>query len=251
MMVRLRTTLLVILLASTGHAATTYRSTVTTRNRLKNPPLVQRVVADGDRRRLTVEHPEEPFSYDVLLSTDGGASVTALNSQIHTWYTFAKPPAQMREFFHIEITGRKTDLAEEPGAQPIGAFPVRKFVVHGSYTTVENYGGTKVNRAHSLTAMIWTTDQLPRSLAFPRLTITMGEDSIDEELRQKVDTIPGFPIRVITTVARAYDGGQPTVEMRTEEVDEVATVSAPAASLFARPASYSNQEPIVGGFARR
>ena len=250
-MVRLRTATLLILMACTAQAAMTYRTVVTTRNRFKSSPVVQRITADGNQRRLTVEHPEEPFSYDVLLSGDGGASVTALNSQLHTWYTLAKPSVRLSPSIHIEIVGRTTELREESGAEPIGAFPVRKFVVQASYTSLEDYGGTKVNRVHTLTAMIWTTDKLARALAFPPLTITMGEDSIDADLRQKTATLPGFPIRVITTVARAYDGGQPTVEMKSEEVDEVATIPAPPASLFVRPANYINQEPIIGGFAKR
>ncbi|MEA2325670.1 MAG: hypothetical protein QOE68_629, partial [Thermoanaerobaculia bacterium] len=45
----------VLLIATTAlHAATTYRVTTTIKGRLKRTPRVERVIADGDNRRLTV-----------------------------------------------------------------------------------------------------------------------------------------------------------------------------------------------------
>lgn len=246
----LRTATLVILLASTATAATTYRTTKSIRRRLKTSAVVQRVTADGDQRRLVTENPEEPFAYDVLLSDDGGASVTALNSHLHTWYVMKSPSTTSTSsspFVQTEITDRTTEVMEESGSEPIGGYPVRKFVIRASYTSRESYGGTIVKRSHTLTGMIWSTDRLSRQLAFPPTTITMGERSMDAAIREKIATIPGFPLRVTTTVARAYDGGEPIVEMRSEEVDQVATIPAPTKSLFVRPASYVNQEPLIGG----
>ena len=83
----------VLLIATTGlQAATTYRVTTTIKDRLKRIPRVERVIADGVNRRLAVEKQDEPFTHDVLLSLDGGKTVTALNTPLQTWFDFAILP---------------------------------------------------------------------------------------------------------------------------------------------------------------
>jgi len=244
---------LLFLVATSAQSAMTYRRTTTTRNGFHRPPVIEHITASGSNRRLVVENPFEPFTYDVLLSGDGGKTVTALNTKLQTWYTLtdASPKARPAAIpgIQIEFTDIKANLVEEAGAEPINGFTVRKFVVHGSFTSAESYGGTKVKRIHTVTAIIWTTDKLEGSLGFPLLSITVGE-KLDAELRQKIGAITGFPLRKIVTIARAYEGGQPTVEMISEEVDDVATIAAPPASLFMRPANYANQEPVIGGFSK-
>ncbi len=245
--------LILLLMAGSAQAAVTYRTTITTRIWVTRPPTVQRIVADGDRRRLIVEHQGEPFEYDVLLSADGGRSITALNTPLHTWYALSKPPAtatRLPPSMRVEIRDAKTEVTEEGGAEPIAGYPVRKFVVHVSYTTRETFGGTSANRVHTMTALVWTTDKLDRALAFPPLTLTVGVESIDADLVRKTASVPGFPLRVIATVSRAYEGGPPVVEMKTKEVDDVRAIPAAPESLFVRPEGYVNQEPIIGGVVK-
>ena len=80
----------VVIFATTAlQAATTYRVTTTVKERLKRIPSVERVIADGDNRRLTIEQQDEPFTHDILLSGDGGKTVTALNTPLQTWFDFA------------------------------------------------------------------------------------------------------------------------------------------------------------------
>jgi hypothetical protein len=236
------------LAASTAQTATTYRTTVTTKYRSERRVVVQRIIVDGDNRRLTVEHPEEPFTYDVLLSTDGGRTVTALNTALHTWYEAPKPWAStfLPVSIPTEIKNAKATVTEEPSTETIAGFPVRKFVIRAGYTSREDFSGTKVNRIHTMTTLLWTTDKLDRSLAFPILEITTRVESLDAELRQKSAAIPGFPLRCVTSLSHAYEGGEPSVEMRTSEVEEIRTVAPPPATLFVRPAGYVHQEPVIG-----
>jgi len=231
-------------------AATSYRVTITTKGRLKRVPIVQRVIADGDRRRLTVEQQDEVFTFDVLLSTDGGKTVTALNTPLRTWFDEAplqaEKPARIPGLAEIKIQDAKTSVIEEPTDVTIAGFVTRKFVVRASYTSLEKYGDTKVKRLHAMTTLLWTTDKLDPSLAFPIRSITFGVEPLDAELRQKQAVISGFPLRRVTTISRAYEGGEPSVEITTYEVDDIRTVPSPAASEFVRPNGYANQEPIIG-----
>jgi hypothetical protein len=239
---------LIIITSTALQAATTYRVTITTTERGKRPTVVRRVIADGENRRLTVEQQEAPFTYDVLLSTDGGKNTTALNTPLRTWYAVVdRPPTGtgLPPWMSAEIKDTKVSVAEEP-SEMFAGYPVRKFVIRAGYTTRENYSGTKVNRVHTMTTLLWTTDKLERSLAFPIPKVTFGVRSIDAELLLKTTSISGFPLREVTTISRAYEGGEPSVTMTTFEVDDIRTVPSPPASQFTRPAEYINQEPIIG-----
>jgi hypothetical protein len=239
---------LLVITPTALQAATTYRVTITRKDGFKQPPLVGHVIADGENRRLTYENRPEPFTEDVMLSTDGGETVTALNTSMRTW--FVTQPHEATEtglppLIRAETRNPKITMTEEPSPE-IAGYPVRKFVIHASYTTRENYSGTKVDRVHTMTTLIWTTDKLDRSLAFPLPEVTIGARSLDAELRQKTALIPGFPLREVTTISRAYAGGEPLVTMMTTEIDDIRTVPLPPASRFTKPAEYINQEPIIG-----
>ncbi len=240
---------LLLILPAALHAATTYRVTITTSGRFHSPPAVRRIIADGPNRRLTVEKQEEPFTFDVLLSTDGGRTVTALNTGLRTWYEFVPLPATDTgepPWIPTEVRDTKLTLAEEASAETIEGFPMRKFVIHASYTSREDHGGTKVNRVHVMTALLWTTDKLDRSFAFPLPEVLIGVRSIDAALREKTASIPGFPLRQVTTISRSYEGGAPAIELTTIDAGDVHTMASPAASAFVKPAGYVHQEPVIG-----
>jgi len=241
----------VILATASLQAATTYRVTTTIKDRLKRSPRVERVIADGDNRRLTVEHQDEPFTHDVLLSTDGGKTVIALNTPLQTWFDFTiLPPStsSLKPRKGAAIKDMKVTVSEESGNEPIFGFPIRKFVIRASFTAQEDYGGTKVKRENAMTTLLWTTDKIDAALAFPMAVFATGVSSIDAEVRQKTAAIlSGFPLREVTTYSQAYEGGAPTVEIITTEVDDIRTVPSPLATQFAKPADYVNQPPIISG----
>ncbi|HEV7428313.1 MAG TPA: hypothetical protein VGQ46_18300 [Thermoanaerobaculia bacterium] len=238
-----------LITASASYGATTYRVTTTIKDRLKRMPVVERVIADGDNRRLTVEQQDEPFTHDVLLSSDGGKTVVALNTPLRTWFDAAVLPPSTKSLAPrrgSEVKDAKVTVSEEP-TEPIGGLPVRKYVIRASFIALENYGGTKVNRDNSMTTLIWTTDKIDGALAFPKLQVTIGVSALDAELRQKIAAVTGFPLREVTTYSQAYEGGAPTSEIITIDVDDIRTVPSPAAAQFTKPSGYLNQAPVMGG----
>jgi hypothetical protein len=249
-MIRCLIAALLLLTSTALPAATTYRVTRTIKDRLKRTPTIERVIADGDNRRLTVERQDEPFTHDVLLSTDGGKTVGALNTPLQTWFDFAiLPPSEsyLKQRAGTAIKDAKVTVSEESGAEPISGFPVRKFVVRASFTAQEDYGGTKVKRENAMTTLLWTTDKIDSALAFPAAVFTTGVGPIDAELRLKAAAISGFPLRTVTTYSQAYEGGAATVEIVTSDVDDVRAVALTPGPQFAKPAGYINQPPIISG----
>jgi len=234
------------LIASTAaHAATAYRVTIIRNDGFKRPPLVGHVIADDENRRLIYDNQDEPFAEDVMMSTDGGKTVTALNTRLRTWFALVDQPAGLSPWMHVEIKDVKVSVAEEP-SEAIAGYPVRKFVIHASYTTREDHSGTKVNRVHTMTEIIWTTDKLDGSLSFPIPRVTIGVGVVDAELRRKTASISGFLLRDVKTISRAYEGGAPSLEMMTTDVDDIRTVASPPATQFVKPPGYINQPPIIG-----
>ena len=242
-------TAMLAVISTAVQAATAYRVTIIRKDHFNLPTMVEHVIADGENRRLTYENREEPFTEDVMLSTDDGKTVTALNTPLRTWFTLTASPATetgLPPRMSAELRDVKVSMTEEPSAEIIAGYPVRKFVIHAGYMTREHYSGIKVDRIHTMTTLIWTTNKLDRSLAFPIPEVTVGARSIDAQLREITASIPGFPLREVTTISRAYEGGQPSVTMTTTEVDDIRTVPSPPASEFVKPAGYVNQEPIIG-----
>jgi hypothetical protein len=230
------------------HAATAYRVTTTIRDWLKREPQVEHVIADGANRQLTVEQQNEPFTHDVLLSTDGGKTIIALNTPLRTWFDFALlPPSKLNIKPVRGAAVKKAQVAvhEESGAEPISGFPVRTFVIRASFTSVESFARTSVKRENAMTVLVWTTDQIDAALAFPPRVYVTGVDAIDAELREKTAIISGFPLRTMTTYSQAYEGGAPKVATITTEVDDIKSVPSPPATQFAKPAGYVNQPPII------
>jgi hypothetical protein len=253
MMIRRLIAALLLISSAELRAATSYRVTTTTRDRLTRIPVVNRVIADGENRRLTVEQQDEPFTYDVLISTDGGKTITALNTPLRTWFDRAiltgSVSSPLRTRKGTAIKQSSVTVREESGAEPIAGYPVRTFVIRASFTSEDDYGGTKVKRENAMTTMLWTTDKIDGALAFPTAVFATGVGPVDAELRQKAALVSGFPLREVKTFSQAYEGGAPSVVTITTEVDDIRTVSPLPATAFVKPAGYVNQPPLMSGVA--
>jgi hypothetical protein len=75
-------------------------------------------------------------------------------------------------------------------------------------------------------------------------------ESLDAELHSKAESIIGFPLRRLTTVSRAYEGGEAVVEILKMEVDDIRTVPSLPPEMFVKPDGYVNQAPIIGAFRK-
>jgi len=67
-------------------AATRYAIAVETTGDVLQRPLSATLLAEGSQRRIDVVRPETPFTFDLLLSDDGGVTFTGLNTALKTWF---------------------------------------------------------------------------------------------------------------------------------------------------------------------
>lgn len=239
-----------LLLALAG--ATSYRVTITP---AKGTPVVAHVVAAGGSKRVTVERPkDEPFDFDVLLID--GSAVTALNTQLKTWYEgeprILPPPRIYKPMYPFSKTERRditTSVEEEQTEETIAGHALRKFVVRIHFVTRETVNGDRIESTNGTTILVWTTVDYDEPLAAPSIPFTTGVSDVDAQLAPKLAAIHGFPLKTALSATRIFAGGTPQTAVLTAIVDEVQPATADAA-LFHRPADYVNQKPIVSGPGR-
>jgi hypothetical protein len=57
-------------------------------------------------------------------------------------------------------------------------------------------------------------------------------------------------LRRLTTVSRAYEGGESLVEILKMEVDDIRKVPSPSPEMFVKPAGYINKAPVFGALGK-
>jgi hypothetical protein len=214
------------------------------------------VLIDGPRRRIDFVRNAMPFEYDVLLSDDGGKTSIALNTPLKTWFRQELPRGAIPALYgwprqeKYSLRDVNITASEEP-SEPIGGFATRKFVVKTSFTIREDYRGTHVASQVGSTFLVWTTDAVDASLAWPSidfLAIT-NLPEVDAQLAPVLAKISGFPLKTVRAATRAYEGGARRTSNRTITVSDIRTVDAPPHA-FEKPKGYVEQAPIVSAPVR-
>ena len=195
------------------------------------------VLADGASRRVDVEQPSKPFTYDVLLSSDGGATFTALNTERKTWFqpnvvAIVRHPHISTALPGTEVTDVRVTAADERSEA--------KSVVKVSFTTRE-----VVDVKHSETILVWTTTAVDPALAVRAISLITGIADVDVQLAPAITRIAGFPLKTTVSATRVYPGGRPQTIIVTATVSDIRSVDAPPHA-FERPAGFVQEEPFIG-----
>jgi hypothetical protein len=198
------------------------------------------VVAEPDRIRATAEAKSDgPILYDGLLWFRGSPLI-ALNSQMQTWYTVARPFALSASYLSgARNATRIKQLAftfDEVAGAPPGEHRYTgrlRFVVLGSYNVT--YTATvDLATTEAVDPRLWMTGMLPLT----------GLLQVDEKLAAAEATIKGFPLRMSITATRQYSGGGALMtDVHTVEVSDIRETEANA-SLFVQPPHYRHEKPV-------
>jgi len=235
-------------------AATRYAVTTVDGARPKSPQVAT-VLIDGAYRRIDIPRETAPFIYDVLLSDDSGATFTALNTPLKTWFRMAPPalggsPFVNPRFAHARrksVRDIKVTPSDEP-SEPIDGYAAHKYVVRASYKMREDLGAP-VEEQSAATILIWATDAIDPSLAVRLVDFATGVPDVDALLAPALAKISGFALKSTVSVTRMFVGGPPRVTTVTATISDVRTVPAPPHA-FERPSDYVNQPPVIGAPGR-
>jgi len=235
-------------------AATRYSIGVETTGDPLRPRVGATVLAENAQQR--VEIVENPIDCHVLLSDDSGATFTALNTVLKTWWRPASilllgrlriydplPGSRRKSVRDVNVT-----TSNEPSEAIVG-LATHKYVVKMSFGTHEDPSGTPVEARVGATILVWTTGAVDAALALRAVDLTTGIPEVDALLNPALAKIPGFPLRTVLTATRAFAGGRPQTITVTATVSDIRTAAAPPHA-FERPADYVNQGPIIGGPGR-
>jgi hypothetical protein len=241
-------------------AATRYTIDVeTTGDALQQRRFRATVLVDGAHRRVDVERKETPFTYDVLLSDDGGATWIALNTPLKTWFressgwltprahVFASWPL-MGKNRDLEIRDVKVSASEEP-SEPLLGYAAQKHVVRTSFAARQGRGAARIDLDYGATAIVTTTDAVDPALAPRTINLTTGVAAVDAQLEPALASIHGFPLKTVLSATRMYAGGRPQTNTVAATISDIRTVPAPPPA-FERPAGYVYQEPVIAAPGR-
>jgi hypothetical protein len=235
-------------------AATRYTVVAEDGVRTQSRPVAT-VLVDGAHQRIDVHRETTPFAYDVLLSDDGGATFTALNTPLKTWFRIGPEGLAGRPLQNLTFpqARRKSvrDIKVTPSEEPselIDGYATHKYVVRASYETREDLGAP-VEEQSGATILIWTTDAIDASLAVRLFDFATGVPEVDALLVPALAKIPGVPMKSTVSVTHKFVGGPLRITTVTITVSDIRTVDAPPHA-FERPKDYINQAPIIGALGR-
>jgi hypothetical protein len=235
-------------------AATRYSIGVETTGDPLRPYVGATVLAENAQRR--VEIVESPIDYHVLLSDDSGATFTALNTVLKTWWRPASKLLQGRLRIYDPLPGSRrksvrdvnVTTSDEP-SEAIAGLATHKYVVKMSFGTREDLSGTSVDARVGATILVWTTGAVDAGLALRAVDLTTGVPEVDALLDPAIAKIPGFPLRTVLTATRAFADWRPQTITVTATVSDIRTVDAPPHA-FEPPKGYVEQAPIIGAPGR-
>jgi len=175
-----------------------------------------RVIAEGPKMRVEFLRGERVFS--VMISTDGGKTLTTLDPATKTFNV-----TNVAGLFEaVSLTNAKATARDLGDGGTLEGYPTRKWVVDGSYDL--RVGDTPVH--FTMHSESWRTERITEDAQ-------LKGSSVAEAMMPA--NVKGFPLKEVMTIASK--GG--TVKSTTE-VHDVRRVSTTPA-MFAVPAGYKRK----------
>lgn len=236
--------------ASAAVAGTSYRFSVTTEGHSLESDVSGRVVVDGAKLRIELDPSDGPRPFDLLVSEDGGATATALNSELRTFYR-AEPGSFMvvqghfpLRFGEPSLHDLKVEVLEEGSAEVIAGHPTRKATVTLSFQERMRHHGETLRMDVRVVAESWRADlELPLPT---RLLPVLGtsQPKVGELLHATQAEHSGVPLKQRLSATRTFVGETPATEVKTLVISDIRPAS-PTPQDFAVPQGWTHQEPVI------
>lgn len=249
------------LVATTAQAGHYYESVTLTRGAGPNSEQKVRGWVEGDNARVEFVTGDRSGHFaqgNYLVTTDGGENVYLVNPGDETYGAFnldemmavlgqtMEMMEKMGGMVTMEFTDASNELVLEEAGETILGHGTTHYRFKSGYTMSMGIMGMKRDTRNESTTDIWATDELDASgfgvWLRPGQQMKTGNDDIDQILGQKLQTIEGYPLKMVveSTSAGAGNSGKTTTTMdvttlREESVD---------ASQFTWPDHYTEIEII-------
>ena len=237
--------------ASAALAGTSYRFSVTSEGNALESDVSGRVVVDGAKLRIELDPSDRPRPFDVLVSEDGGATATALNSELRTFYR-AEPGSVMvvqgnfpLRFGEPSLHDLRVERLEEERAEVVAGHPTRKTTVTLSFQERMKHQGETLRMDVRVVAESWRVADL--ALPVPqRLQPVLGtsQPQVGALFNAKLAELTGVPLKQRVSATRTFVGETPATEVKTLVISDIRPAP-PEPKDFAVPQGWTYQEPVT------
>lgn len=197
-----------LLLASSSTAGVTYEFESVTSG-LTAQKVSGTVKAEGSALRMELARGDGILFQDgaVVLSTDGGKTLTVADPRAKTFYiidiadVLGGADSMIAQFGAlVSVRDPKVSVRHGGAAGKLAGYPVRKSSVESTYLIDVKAIGEKLPIRMRLTTDVWWTDRLgPEFTNFLQMRgLRTGIDAVDKVLASQTAAIQGFPLKQIT-----------------------------------------------------
>ncbi|HUP64831.1 MAG TPA: DUF4412 domain-containing protein [Thermoanaerobaculia bacterium] len=213
---------------------------------------------EGSNMRLEIRKGDNILFKDssVVLSSDGGKTLTILDPKSKTYYelpleeTFkavAGAFKAMGPMMKMSFDNQKVDVTPAVDGGEIQGYPTRKHVVNVKYDMNVRVMGMKTSSTVDMTTESWITDKIAADQAtfVQAKTLRTGVEDIDRLIETQMTAATGFPLKSIVTTTTTQ-GKKSETSTTTMEVSKIEQAAIPA-SQFEVPAGYSKTDSPMAG----
>src|SRR5438132_9705504 len=253
-MKRVFTVLFFLTAATSALAGVTYKVQSAT-NGLRNVTIAGTVSVDGPRMRMDVTTGDNLLFKDnsIVLSTDGGKTMTVIDPAAKTYYEIqldqmigaATASLQGNPMFKVAFENPTVAVNDEGAGEPIEGYRTRKSALNAYHDIAIDAMGQKSTSHLDMHTESWTTDQLSAEFAnfLQQRSIRTGIPEIDKIIDAQSGSMKGFPLKQVSVV-KVNQGGNDVTMTTVATVSNIEKKDI-AASLFVAPAGYTKVDDPV------
>jgi hypothetical protein len=237
-----------LLIASSASAGLTYKFESSTTG-IRSLTMTGTVNTEGQKSRMDVASGDQMIfkDNDVVLSTDGGKTMTVFDPTSKTYFdlqldqllgTSTGMLNSLGDMVKIAFANPQVNVRDEGDGGTIEGFPTRKYVLEASYDINIDAMGQKMTTHATMNTENWMTDQLSSELSsfMQARGLRTGIEAVDKMIEAQA-TMHGFPLKQITTMHITQ--GDNVMTMTTSSAVTGIQRHAIEASQFAAPTGYT------------
>ena len=219
--------------------------------------LTGTVFAEGSNLRMDVKTGDNFLfkSGSVVLSTDGGKSLSVFDSAAKTYYvinvndlTGAGGLLQnMGGMFKMSFNNPKVAVRDLGDGGTVSGYPTRHAILDSSYDIAIDAMGAKINSRMAMSTETWTTDKIGAEFTnfLQQKSFRTGYDALDKLIAAQASAIAGrFPLKQVTTIKVTQGNGGEITSTTTSTVSNIQKKTVPAAT-FVAPTGYARVDDPV------
>jgi hypothetical protein len=239
----------VLAIASTAFAGLNYKVQSSSTG-LQNTTIVGTVSVEGSHLRMDVTKGDNTLfkDNDIVLSNDGGRTMSVLNPSTHNYFDLQLDQllgaggSLLQSFgglVKMSFNNPHVEVRDGGAGGTIEGYPTHKYVLDAAYDLAIDAMGQKITSHFTMNTETWTTEQLSSEMStfIQARGLRTGVEAIDRLIEAQSNGLHGFPLKQVSTVHVAQSGNDMTMVTTSSVTDIQRRTIDP--SQFTMPADYT------------